>query len=124
MRSRAQRLALLGAAALVLVAAVALLRSGDDDADSKENRPTTVKVRGKRPVSGVRELRVAKDQSVRFTVTSDQPEEVHVHGYDLSREVGPDLEARYDFPATIEGVFEVELERSGVAILELTVAPG
>jgi hypothetical protein len=60
---------------------------------------------------------------VRFTVTSDVAEEVHVHGYDILKEVAPGAPARFRFEATFEGIFEVELERSGEPILELRVEP-
>ena len=53
--------------------------------------------------------------------TSAVGDEVHVHGYDLSRDVAPGAPARIAFPATIPGRFEIELEDRGVQIAELTV---
>jgi heme/copper-type cytochrome/quinol oxidase subunit 2 len=86
-------------------------------------KPLTVEVRGLQPVNGVKELDVREGERVRFNVTSDQPEEVHVHGYDVTGEVGPAKPATFSFPATITGIFEVELEHAGVEILKLTVRP-
>jgi hypothetical protein len=74
-------------------------------------------------VAGVRRLTVAKGEIVRFRVTSDVAEEVHVHGYDLLRPVGPGRPASFRFPATLEGIFEVGLEGAGQEILSLRVQP-
>lgn len=90
---------------------------------STEGAPLAIRVNADEPVGGVQKLEVRKDQRVRFTVTSDQPEEVHVHGYDVTKHVGPATPARFDFPAAIEGIFEVELEGVAAQILSLTVNP-
>jgi heme/copper-type cytochrome/quinol oxidase subunit 2 len=64
------------------------------------------------------------DEPVRIVVSSpDTSEEVHVHGYDLFADLSPDRPAKFDFDASIEGVFEVELEHSHTQIAELTVQP-
>ena len=85
--------------------------------------PLRIETKGGTPVGGVRELVVQAGEAVRFTVTSDVPEEVHVHGYDILKEVAPGAPARFRFEATLEGIYEVELERSGEPILELRVEP-
>ena len=83
----------------------------------------TIAVRDNKPVGGVQKLTVNKGDRVRFTVTADQPEEVHTHGYDIAKDVAPGKPARFDFKASIEGIFEAELEQAGVPILKLTVNP-
>jgi len=85
--------------------------------------PLRIETKGGKPVGGVRELVVQAGDVVRFTVTSDVAEEVHVHGYDILKEVGPGAPARFRFEATLEGIYEVELEGSGEPILELRVEP-
>lgn len=82
-----------------------------------------VVVRDLEPVGGVKELVFRKGDMIRFTVASDQPEEVHLHGYDVADDVAPDRAATFVLPASIEGIFEVELERSGVEIASITVEP-
>lgn len=82
-----------------------------------------VVVRDLEPVGGVKELVFRKGDMIRFTVASDQPEEVHLHGYDVADDVAPDRAATFVLPASIEGIFEVELERSGVQIASITVEP-
>ncbi|MFN8162742.1 MAG: hypothetical protein U0R26_02725 [Solirubrobacterales bacterium] len=39
---------------------------------------------------------------------SDVSDEVHVHGYDLMKDVKAGGTVEFDFPASIEGVFEAE----------------
>jgi len=56
-------------------------------------------------------------------VISDQAEEAHLHGYDLSRDIGQGKVGRYRFKADIDGIFELELENAGVQIAELRVEP-
>jgi pyruvate/2-oxoglutarate dehydrogenase complex dihydrolipoamide acyltransferase (E2) component len=87
--------------------------------------PTTVRVivRGGVPAGGVVRESTDKGDRVVVLVTSDVADEVHVHGYDLSRDVAPGAPARIAFPATIPGRFEIELEDRGVQIAELTVNP-
>ena len=75
------------------------------------------------PVDGVTKVRVAKGETVALNVASDVSDEVHLHGYDISREVAPGKPARLKFKATIEGIFEVELENRGLEIASLRVDP-
>ncbi len=82
-----------------------------------------VEVKGGQPVGGVQKLDVNEGGDVRFTVKSDVDEEVHVHGFDVSKPVGPGKPARFDFEAGFTGIFEVELENSAVPIIELQVNP-
>ena len=74
-------------------------------------------------VGKVRRISVTHGDTVRFRVRSSVAEEVHVHGYDLKKDVEPGRTATVSFRATLEGVFEVELEHSGTQIASLRVAP-
>jgi len=56
-------------------------------------------------------------------VRSDVADHVHLHGYDIMRDVAPGMPARLPFKATITGRFEVELEDRGVPIADITVTP-
>ena len=51
-------------------------------------------------------------------------EEVHLHGYDVAMDVAAGGKVEFDVPATIDGVFEVELEDRVVPLAEITVTPG
>jgi len=144
------RLALLAAAAAVIVVLFVVLQPGDDEAAPtpttssvaatttttatgtktqavapKPPRPEYVEVRARdlEPVGGVKKIKVKKGDTVRIAVISDQDEEAHLHGYDISREIGPGKVGRYRFKADIDGIFELELEHAGVQIAELRVEP-
>ena len=82
-----------------------------------------VEVRAGRPVGGVQRFRVQKGGRVVLVVRSDVADHVHVHGYDLTRDVGRRAAARLAFRATLTGRFEIELEERGVRIAELEVRP-
>jgi heme/copper-type cytochrome/quinol oxidase subunit 2 len=82
-----------------------------------------ITVRGGTPVDGVRRITVAKGRRVVLIVTSDVADHVHVHGYDLMRDVAPGRPARIPFPATIVGTVEVELEDRGVPLATVTTKP-
>jgi len=58
---------------------------------------------------------------VTIEVTSDVAEEVHVHGYDRSVDLEAGAPGTMTFTADIPGVFEAELEGTGLELLELKV---
>lgn len=132
--SRNQRLVLLAAAVAVVVAAIVIAGAPDDEsgnhapvspeADSagggsptatapdapKPARPAAIRVllRDLSPVGGVKEIAAAKGDTVRFVITSDTPDEIHLHGYDMTRAAAPGEPARFRLKADIEGIFEIE----------------
>ena len=87
--------------------------------------PTVVRVRVRdgAPVGGIVRETVDQGDRVVLVVTADVTDEVHVHGYNLMRDVAPGKPARIAFRATLPGVAEVELEDRGLQIAELTVRP-
>ena len=60
-------------------------------------------------------------EQVTLAITSDVADEVHVHGYDVTADLVPGQPAELTFPATIPGVFEVELHEAGTVLLTLQV---
>ncbi len=150
--NRNQRIALLAGAVVIAVAAFLVLRPGDAEDPAREASSTTpaqtnsdnteeegttteapppkpkpeftrIQVKGGQPVGGEAKVEVTKGETIRLAVNSDVTDEVHVHGYDLSREVAPGQPVRMRFKANLEGVFEVELEESAVPIAQLEVRP-
>jgi ABC-type Fe3+-hydroxamate transport system substrate-binding protein len=81
----------------------------------------TIRIKDGKPVGGITRVTAKKPQRVELVVHSDVADEVHVHGYDLHQDVEAGGTARIGFPATIQGVFEAELENRKLQILELTV---
>jgi hypothetical protein len=66
---------------------------------------------------------VAKGDEIRFEVSSDIDDEVHVHGYDVTKPVAAGNTVSFEIPATIEGVFEAESHHGAATIAEITVNP-
>jgi hypothetical protein len=95
---------------------------GPESASMGGKVPTVV-IRDGEPVGGIEELEYDAGDQIRFEVTSDVADEVHVHGYDLMQDVPAGGTVSFDFPAEIEGIFEVELEGRKEQILELRVNP-
>jgi len=91
----------------------------------KSDKPTipTIVVKGGEPAEGILSLSFGEGEQIRFRVRSDRSEEVHVHGYDIAKDVPAGGQASFDFAAEIEGIFEVELENTGTQIAELEVTP-
>jgi hypothetical protein len=98
------------------------LGTGQTTVTSASNGPTiTVVVQGDDVVEGSGRHDVDLGSDVTIEVTSDSDNEVHVHGYDLHADVGPDQPAVIQFTADIPGIFEVELEDNGKLLFELQV---
>jgi hypothetical protein len=147
--SRAQRLSFLGIAAVIAVVAVILLAGGGDEtgdsgksASSDATRTATAtatagetaeatatatpKPKPKPPLLQAgkeKALTFKEGETVRFRVVNDEAEEVHIHGYDIKRELEPGKTETVSFKATITGIFEIELEGSGTLLAQLKVVP-
>jgi hypothetical protein len=80
-------------------------------------------VRGGQPDEGVRTVTVSKGRRVVLIVTSDVSDHVHLHGYDVMRDVAPGRPARIAFRATIVGTVEVELEDRRVPLARIVTQP-
>jgi hypothetical protein len=147
MRSPLARGAIALAAVAAIVVLFVVLAGGDDDGGGGEaattqapptgttgaaerDKPEPAKptierivVEGGKPRGGVKRLSFDRGDRIRFLVESDIADEVHVHGYDISKDVPAGGSVRFSFPARLEGVFEVELEGRHEQIAELRVNP-
>lgn len=135
--SKQQRLGLVAAAVAVAIAAFVVARPGDDEktaapavtgggataAPAPAPQVTRIAVRGGRPVGGAPEITLKKGDTIRVDVSADARQEVHLHGYDVTRVARPGSPARFRVPARIDGVFALELEGPGVPIARLRVEP-
>lgn len=146
--SSSQRLALVLAAAVLLVGGFLVARGGGEktasapggvttgtvgtttSATTTAPTPTTasptipvVVVSGGKPTGGVKDLTFAKGDTVAFSVRSDIADEIHVHGYDIMKDVKAGGSVTFSFRAKIDGIFEVELENAAVQIASLRVNP-
>jgi hypothetical protein len=145
----------IGAGALAVIAAIALFvvlqggedsssPAGDDQAGStpkdrggdgsggSEPKPTresvpVIRLQGGEPVDGVQEVEVTSGERARFRIASDADGEIHVHGYDDTKPVAAGGSVSFDFPATLEGGYEIELhgaDGAHVVVGQLKVQPG
>jgi hypothetical protein len=98
--------------------------TGDGEATSEvAGEVPTILVRDGEPVGGVQTLEFDAGDEIRFRVSSDAAEEIHVHGYDIAKDVPAGGTIEFDFPAELEGIYEAELEQLGVQIAELRINP-
>jgi FtsP/CotA-like multicopper oxidase with cupredoxin domain len=119
------------AAGLLVVAVVLfiVLKSGSDESPVTTGL-TKIEVKNGAVVGGVRDITVNKGDRVQIDVTPDVPAEVHLHGYELAKDVESGQTAHFDFSANIDGEFEVEVhhlvngeEKDTVLVANLTVNP-
>lgn len=116
-----QRALLIAVAIVVLVGGYLLIRGGGDKSDSGGG--TTVRVVNAKPEGGVKKLEFKKGDQVNFKVVSDTADEIHVHGYDLMKDVEKGGSVSFSFKGSIDGRFVVELEDHKQQIAELDVTP-
>jgi len=147
--SNRSRLGLIALAIAVAVVAFVVLSPGDTDenaddpaneaaqttpAQTTEEQPTAtapsapppaadeIVLKGGKPEGGVQRIEVKKGDTVRLLVSSDETDEIHLHGYDIERIAAPGKPARFRFEADVEGVFEIESHTAEDAGLEPLVA--
>lgn len=72
-------------------------------------------------VEGPDQITVATGDRVVMEVETDVADHVHVHGYDVLRDLPANQKVTISFRATIPGVFEIELEDTGVLLTRLEV---
>jgi heme/copper-type cytochrome/quinol oxidase subunit 2 len=144
--SRAQRLTFLAIAVVIAVVAVVVLTAsgGDDEEPAGTSAQATATATGTaapeeaetpEPTATpkpepplvtqgkVTKLRFKQGETVRFRVRANIADEVHVHGYDLMKDIEPGEAITFSFPADITGIFEIELENAGEQIAQLRVDP-
>lgn len=133
-------------AAAALIAVLGLGACGDDDGASEPaattlaepsattsapgNSTTTtaapgttieIEVSGGAVVGGADRHEVALGDDVTVSVVADVDDEVHLHGYDVLTDLVAGEPAQLSFTADIPGVFELELEGSGLLLARIEV---
>lgn len=107
-----------GVVLIAIAVALFFVLRDDGDSDSESTTATsasgepaaeTIAFRNGEPVGGIEGIEVTMGKRVRFTVTSDVAGEVHVHGYEIEKAIKAGGSASFEFPADIDGMFEIEL---------------
>ena len=68
-------------------------------------------------------ITVQQGEEVRLRITSDVPDEFHLHGYNLHVAVAPGKSGMLKFTAKLTGRFPYELHKSGLELGALEVYP-
>jgi FtsP/CotA-like multicopper oxidase with cupredoxin domain len=69
---------------------------------------TRIRIEGGAVVGGPKTIEAEGGDTVRIVITTDAPDELHLHGYDIEREADPGRPARFRFNADAEGEFVLE----------------
>lgn len=122
------RTAAIGAVLVVVAVVLLIVLSGGGSDSSKTTDagkvPTIVVDKQGHPVGGVQELVYNKGDQIHFKVQVPFEEEVHLHGYDVAKEVPKGGgTVTYNLEAELEGEFEAELEDRAEQIVALKVEP-
>jgi|SRR3989344_6160687 len=92
---------------------------------SSESTPTVFEltIQNKKIISGLDTISTKEGEDVTIRITSDEPEEFHLHGYDQFVDLEKDTLAELSFKANLTGKFPFELEKSSTELGSLEVLP-
>ena len=109
---------------LMLLAVVALAGLGACGGSSGPQEHTfAIQVKDGQPVGGESTFQVKQGDTVTLNISSDAAGEVHVHGYDLEKELTPGGTVALSFAAEATGRFHIEIEETKVELGVLAVQP-
>ena len=107
---------------LALVGLFFLLRP-DPSTSAGEAQEQTFEIAINAGTMSPEEISVEEGDRVNLRITTDEPLEFHLHGYDLEEEVEPDQPAELWFDATTTGRFEIENHLTDSVLGTLLVQP-
>ena len=131
MQSRRTGIVLAVGALVVAIVLFAVLSGGDDSSSSENGKASfSFEFKNGEAVEGAQDLTVTKGDDVTFTLKTDHDAQLHIHGYELEKDVDAGHQVSITFPADAEGQFEVEAhplvngeEQTGVQLAQLSVEP-
>jgi hypothetical protein len=116
----ARTLALLLVAVLVLGGLFFALRP-DTSAEGPRERTVEVEIQG--GTMNPSEIPIGEGDNVTLQIKADRQLNLHLHGYDIEKEVKPGEAATLSFDADKTGRFEIEAEGTGTKLGALVVKP-
>lgn len=129
-RSPTTKVAVVVGAAVVVVAAMLLVvlalgvgsGTGSESSDTPVER-LEVTIEDGTVTPNARRVEVTEGTRIELTVTSDEEDALHVHGYDEEVEVQPGETATLSFIADRAGRFEIETHHTEQLVYQLIVKP-
>jgi hypothetical protein len=120
-----------GLGALVVAVVLFIVLSGGSDSDNGgQSRTFAFELADGQAVGGAKDISATQDDHLTVTLKTDVPAELHIHGYELSKDIDAGQEGSIAFTADATGEFEVEAhhlvhgeEGPGVSLATLTVNP-
>jgi hypothetical protein len=122
---------LLRSKAFPLVTALALTASCSGKPEAAATRPANVPtsvvpievlVTGHKVSPRASVHKIGRGQTVRINVTSNVPDEVHVHGYEKVVTLSAGFGTTIEFVADKSGKFDVDMNKSHLKLLQLEVS--
>lgn len=96
--------------------------SGPATTSAQADVVITATVAGGKITPNTQTVKAKQGQSVMVTVTSDEADELHIHGYDKEVELQPGKPGSVTFTADTKGTFEIETHESGKLVAKLIVS--
>lgn len=119
-------IAILLLGALLLTGLFLLMKPAQEPATPSLDLPARIvdfTVKGGQLAEGPAVVDVVEGTLVTLRFFTNQKDEAHLHGYDLSAELKPGQRSEITFRADISGRFEVELHKSHSKLAVLEVRP-
>lgn len=98
--------------------------SGSSSASSSSSpaqRTVTVTVTGSRVTPAPRTVELAVGETMTLTVTSDHADQLHVHGFDIEKELPAGTPVSVELTGESPGVYEVETHHPELRLLKIAV---
>lgn len=121
---------LLAVAALIAAIVVFVILQGGSDSGGPSDRSFSFKFAHGQAVGGSQDISATQGDHLTVTLHSDVPAELHVHGYELEKDIDAGGTGSISFTADATGEFEVEAhhlvhgeEETGVELANLQVNP-
>jgi hypothetical protein len=121
------------AAVAVLIAAIVVfvvLQGGSGSDGGSSNRTFAFEFAHGKAVGGSKDVSATQGDHLTMTLHTDVPAELHVHGYELAKDIDAGKTGSISFTANATGEFEIEAhhlvhgeEESGVELAQLAVNP-
>lgn len=121
--SNGQRIGLIAAVVVAAIVAFVIAKPGGDDNDRTNTQEPAAKAGGRAPTTpklqrivlkdhapqgGVQKITATKGQTATFEVDGDKADTIHLHGYNIEKDLTAGKPLEFSFPAKIDGVFEIE----------------